>query len=368
MDTQPINELLKKRLTEELSEAENAQLESWYISYASNSDHQPSDEDLKMSKAKMQFKLPLAYPKSSRKLWIPISIAASFLILISIGLLLYNQKTSNWEQNGNYVNDIPPGKNSATLTLANGHKIYLSEKTSGDFAKQQGVNISKNKDGKLIYTITGAKAKSIAYNTLSTANGEQIEILLPDGTSVWLNAASQLKFPTTFVGAKNRRVELTGEGYFEVFKNKKVPFIVHTNRQEIQVLGTHFNINSYTEDIATKTTLLEGIVSINGKTIIKPGQEATSLGGSVTTSNVDTELAVAWKNNKFMFEQENIQGIMNMVKRWYNVDVVYSGEVSKQLYTGSVSRFVSISKVLKILELTGNVHFKIEGRRITVMK
>jgi transmembrane sensor len=368
MNAQQINELLKKRQAGELSDTENAMLESWYISFVSSSDQQPSTEDLKVSKAEIQSKLPLAYPKSSRRLWMPISIAAGLLILFSVGIFLYTQQTSIEKQSGNYANDIPPGKNSATLTLADGHKIYLSEKSSGEFAKQQGVNISKAKDGKLIYTITGAKNQTVSYNTLSTTNGEQIEVLLPDGTSVWLNAASELKFPTTFAGAKNRRVELIGEGYFEVFKNKKVPFIVHTDKQEVQVLGTHFNINSYAEDADAKTTLLEGSVMINHKTVIKPGQQASGSALNITTSNIDTELAVAWKNNKFMFEQENIQGIMNRIKRWYNVEVVYSGEVSKQLYTGSVSRFANVSKVLEILELTGNVHFKIEGRRITVMK
>jgi len=368
MNTQQIKELLKKRQAGELSSIENAQLESWYISFASNSDQQPSVENLKTSREQIRANLPLAYPKSSRRLWVPIAIAASLLILISIGIFLYTQKTSIGEHNSNYANDIAPGKNSAILTLADGHKIYLSEKTIGAFAKQQGVNISKSKNGKIIYTVTGVPTKTVAYNTLSTRNGEQIEVLLADGTLVWLNAASELKFPTTFAGAKNRRVELIGEGYFEVFKNKKLPFIVHTDKQEVQVLGTHFNINSYAEDLETKTTLLEGSVMINQKTIINPGQQASGSGLNITTSNIDTELAVAWKNNKFMFEQENIQNIMNKVKRWYNVEIVYSGEVSKQLYTGSVSRFANVSKVLEILELTGNVHFKIEGRRITVMK
>jgi len=367
MNAQQINELFKKRQTGKLSEKENAQMESWYISFASNADRQPSVEDLKESKAKIRSKLPLVYPRSNRKLLIPISIAASLLILVSLGIFLYLQKTSNGEQN-NYTNDVAPGKNSATLTLADGRKIFLSDRTSGEFAKQEGVNISKTKDGRLIYSVTGTNAKTVTYNTLTTTNGEQIEVLLADGTSVWLNAASELKFPTTFAGAKNRRVELVGEGYFEVFKNNKMPFIVHTDKQEIQVLGTHFNINSYAEDAAAKTTLIEGSVMINRKNIIKPGQQASGSGLNIIISNVDTELAVAWKNNKFMFEKENIQSIMNKIKRWYNVEIFYSGEVSKQLYTGSVSRFANVSKVLEILELTGNVHFKIEGRRITVMK
>jgi len=367
MNAQKIDKLLKKRKTGELSETENAQLESWYMIYASNSDNQPDLEDLQIIKAQLQSKLPLAYQKTNKRIWLPISIAASLFIIIAVGLF-YTQQNSRRSQNSDYINDIAPGKYAATLILSDGHKVLLSEGAEGEVARQQGVNISKSKDGKLIYKISGTAGKSMAYNMLSTTNGEQIEVLLPDGTSVWLNSASQLKFPTTFVGQKNRYVELTGEAYFEVSKNKSLPFIVHTSKQEVQVLGTHFNISSYPDEASAKTTLLEGSVMINHKTKITPGQQAYGAGFNIITSNVNTQLVVAWKNKKFMFERENIQGIMKMVKRWYNVDVVYADADLNQLYTGSVSRFSNISKVLGILELTGSVHFKIEGRRITVMR
>lgn len=368
MDDQKINELLQKRKMGELAAMENAQLESWYNDYISKSDQQPAAEDLKESIANLQSRLPLAYSKPATRLWIPVSVAASFLVLISIGLFLYKQQSFTGQQQKMYANDIAPGKNAATLTLADGRKIFLSDASAGELAKQQGVNISKTKDGKLVYQISGVESKSVAYNTLNTANAEQMEIVLPDGTTVWLNAASALKFPTTFAGQKNRKVELIGEGYFEVFKNKHAPFIVHTNKQEVQVLGTHFNISNYMDDRETRTTLLEGSVMVNQIATLKPGEQASGSGNNIKTTKVDTELAVAWKNNKFMFDRAQIQDIMKMVARWYNVEIVYGGEVPDKLYTGSVSRFEHVSKVLEILELTGNIHFKIEGRRIIVMK
>jgi transmembrane sensor len=367
MDDQKIIELLHKRNTGELSAMEKAQLEGWYNDYLAKSNQQPSSEELKNSIANLQSRLPLAYNKPVRKLWIPVSIAASFLILISIGLMLYQQGSFKIGAQ-KYANDIAPGRNAATLTLADGRKISLSDAAAGELAKQQGVDISKTKDGKLVYKISGAGSESVAYNTLNTTNGEQVEIVLPDGTAVWLNAASQLKFPTTFAGQKNRKVELIGEGYFEVFKNKMSPFIVQTNKQEVEVLGTHFNISNYADDKETKTTLLEGSVKVNQIATLRPGEQASGFGNHLKITKVDTELSVAWKNNKFMFEKAQIQDIMKMVKRWYNVDIVYADELPEKLYTGSVSRFEHVSKVLEILELTGNVHFKIEGRRIIVMK
>lgn len=368
MEDQKINGLLRKRETGELTAIENAQLESWYNDYISKSEQQPSTEDLKNSIINLRLGLPLAYAKPVSKMWISLSIAASFLILISVGLFLYTQRSFTITEKNRYTGDIAPGRNAATLTLADGRKIRLSDAAAGELAKQQGADISKTKDGKLVYKISGTESKSVAYNTLNTAKGEQIEIVLPDGSLVWLNAASQLKFPTTFAGQKNRAVELIGEGYFEVFKNKKSPFIVKANKQQVQVLGTHFNISNYADDTEAKTTLLEGSVMINQSTTLKPGEQGTGSGSQFKVMKVDTELAVAWKNNKFMFERARIEDIMKMVERWYNVEVVYKGEIPTEEFGGSVSRFDNVSKVLSILELTGNVHFKIEGRRIIVMK
>jgi transmembrane sensor len=195
---------------------------------------------------------------------------------------------------------------------------------------------------------------------------------LPDGTKVWLNAASSLHFPTAFTGGE-RRVELTGEGYFEVAKNKHLPFKVAFNDQEVQVLGTHFNIMAYPNEEASQTTLLEGSVSITKRNISRllvPGQQAKSTIGSAgfDIKQVDTQEAVAWKNGEFLFKNTNIQSIMRQLARWYDVDVAYQGNLQNMVFGGRMSKSKNISEVLKNLELTGTIHFKIEGRRVTVME
>jgi len=212
----------------------------------------------------------------------------------------------------------------------------------------------------------------VAFNTISTPVGGQYTVVLPDGSKVWLNAASSLKFPTAFTGTE-RRVELTGEGYFEVAKNKHMPFKVNFNREEVEVLGTHFNISAYPDEAVTRTTLLEGSVRIsknNIKKILVPGQQAISSmqTGGFNIAEVNTDEAIAWKNGLFLFHNENIRSIMKKIARWYNVDVNYQGSFTNQEYGGRISQSKNLSEILKNLELTGTIHFKIEGRRVTVME
>ncbi len=317
--------------------------------------------------------------KFRTSLW--IAAAASIVLILSIGLYFYGTQNGHPVIRGsiqgfNAKNDIPAGKTGATLTLGNGKKIILSDAVKGQLASETGVNITKTADGQVVYTVTKHQSLQssgpIEYNTLGTTKGQQYQVILPDGTKCWLNAATTLKYPSTFAHLSQRRVELNGEAYFEVAKvfksSERIPFIVVTKKQRVEVLGTHFNINSYPDEPDTKTTLLEGSVLINGTALLKPGEQAADLGKTIKITRADTELALAWKNNKFMFRKYKIQDIMRMVARWYNVDVVYVGEIPDDLLGGSVSRFDNISKVLNILELTGNVHFKIEGRRITVTK
>ncbi|MBE9601808.1 FecR family protein [Pedobacter sp. MC2016-24] len=286
-----------------------------------------------------------------------------------------------------YANDIKPGKNDAVLTLADGSKISLTDARQGELIKSKGISIVKAANGQLIYTIdssalkTGTDHPELAYNTISTPKGGEYQINLPDGTKVWLNAASSLKFPQTFANLNARRVELSGEAYFEVFKNKKQPFKVLTpgfgsgREQETEVLGTHFNISAYADDAETKTTLLEGSIRVKDPQksnkrdaiILVPGQQAILNNNQWNTINVDTEEAIAWKRGTFMFANADIETIMRKISRWYNVEVVYQGKISESNYLGTVSRFSKVSDVLDILEATKTVHFKIEGRRITVM-
>jgi transmembrane sensor len=302
-----------------------------------------------------------------------IAIAASVLLCSAIGLYIYEiNHTKQTHQPTTYTNDILPGKQGATLTLANGKKIILSDAVNGELAKEAGVVISKTDDGQLVYDIIDNGVESSRINTLSTSNGETYKVRLPDHSEVWLNAASTLKFPASFSSSKIRKVELIGEGYFEIAKDKSKPFIVKTAQQEVEVLGTHFNINSYLEEASVKTTLIEGRIKISGKSssrILRPGQQSTFSGkGDILLTDADVDAAIAWKNNQFMFDSENIQVIMRMIARWYNVDIEYVGEISDEKFGGGVSRFDDVSKVLKSLESTNKVHFKIEGKKILVSK
>jgi len=297
-----------------------------------------------------------------------------------------------------YAEDIKPGSVGATLTLANGKTIKLSDATNGELAKEAGVTIKKTADGQLIYEIASSSASSrndgaeTKTNTLSTAKGETYQVKLPDGTAVWLNAASRLTYSATLNQQGHRRVALEGEAYFQVAKDKKHPFIVESKGQRVEVLGTHFNINAYADEGATKTTLLEGSVSVSslregttkqpspsrnaprndGKghtaTILKPNQQATLKGETLTMKQVDPSESIAWKNGYFSFTDENIQTVMQIISRWYNVEISYEGKITKEGFNGKISRFKKLSEVLNMLEDTRLVHFKIEGRRVIVKK
>jgi ferric-dicitrate binding protein FerR (iron transport regulator) len=295
-----------------------------------------------------------------------------------------------------YKNDLSPGGNKATLTLANGATIVLDSASDGRLAEQGNAAIVKTGSGQLSYTALGRKPGETLYNSLSTPRGGQYRIVLPDGSKVWLNAASSLRFPTAFTGAE-RKVELTGEAYFEIApltpkgESKKVPFIVSTlpasrgasssplgaGGQEIEVLGTHFNVNAYPDEEAINTTLLEGSVSIrrslttvNGQpsTILKPGQQASlnTTGEIKVTDDVNTDEVVAWINNRFDFRSADIKTVMRQLARWYDVEIDYRKQVQGR-FNAEIPRNTYASDVLKALELTGKVKFGIEGKKIIVM-
>lgn len=324
-----------------------------------------SDEMLLRITSKPQIK-----PKR-RNLWITIPAAAAILVLIFTSVW-YFSKESPAAIEPAYSNDIPPGKIGATLTLGNGKKIKLTNTHNGRLANEGGVEISKSKDGQLVYKLQSGNSKENSLNTLSTGPGEAYQVLLPDGSSVWLNAESSLTYYTRLEENGKRLVKLSGEGYFEITKDKSHPFIVETLNQKVEVLGTHFNINSYKDEPNEKTTLLEGSVKVTGINdqlgTLLPGQEAVLTAKMLAIERADVELATAWKNDKFMFESASIGLVMRMIKRWYDVEVIYDGEPPSNKFGGSISRYENVSKVLEILEDTRKVHFKIEGRRIIVTK
>lgn len=308
--------------------------------------------------------------KLNSTLWPRIAAAAAIIIAVGAGLFYFNQRPTIAEQNHIVKNDIPPGHQGATLTLANGKKIKLADAVNGQLAKEAGVVITKSANDQLVYEIkeTGTEPTN-KINILSTAKGETYQVRLPDGTLVSLNAASSLEYPANFNSLKERRVKLTGEGYFEVAKDKAHPFVVTTSKQEVEVLGTHFNINSYRDEPVSKTTLLEGSVRVNDNTILKPGEQANVLpDAKVEVAIVDVTKVVAWKNGRFMFENESIESIMRKLARWYNVEVIFQDDVRDIPFTAFISRSDNISKILNKITYTQNIHFKIEGRRITVMR
>jgi transmembrane sensor len=300
--------------------------------------------------------------------------AASILLFIAVGTAIwfkYNKQTNITAGNTvAYKNDISPGRNQATLTLADGSVIVLNNVKKGELAKQGGANIIKLDDGRLAYNAAHDNDVQPLINTITTPLGGQYQVILPDGTHVWLNAGSSLQFPAAFTG-KQRNVTLKGEAYFEVAKNKQKPFIVAANNVNVQVLGTHFNVMAYDNEPAIKTTLLEGsvkVTTLHSSGLLHPNQLASipAGGGNIAVTDTDTEKEVAWKNNLFWFNSADIHYIMKQLARWYDVDIQYEGNVAKQ-FSGTLPRNLSAVKLLKILEQTGGVHFKIDGRTITVL-
>jgi hypothetical protein len=307
----------------------------------------------------------------------PYAAAAAVLLFIAVGIHFINNKAEKTNQvavvDSIVKKDIPPGSNKAVLTLANGNKITLGDAQNGVLSKQGTAAISKSGNGIVIENSNGNKNQeaSNALNTITIPRGGKYNITLADGTKVWLNSASALSFPATFTGTE-RRVILTGEAYFEVAKNKTMPFKVDVNgKQVVEVLGTHFNINAYTDEQSISTTLLEGSVKINYKnqsTLIKPGQEAVNnsdQGITVKQANIDE--VMAWKNDSFIFNNESITSIMKKISRWYDVDVFFKGDMANIHLDGNYSRSKGLTSLLKNIELVNKVRFVTEERRVTII-
>ena len=390
------HELLSKYLEGTTTPEEDAMLESWYIKYQDQSltavDGQTRVDQLAKIRTALVAKsdpvnaddeqLPVISGKTTRLLWPlrKIAVAAAVLIIgFSAGMFYYSNNAVN-DHRPEFTKDIAPGKNGAMLTLANGKQIYISDAAAGNIAEEAGVSISKTADGQIVYQVKEGNANNPQYNTLQTRKGQQTQIILPDHSKVWLNAGSLIKYPSSFAALKDRKIELTGEAYFEVAKVKNHPFIVKTALQEVQVLGTHFNINSYPDEPKLITTLLEGSVKVNyGKydLMLKPGQQsvlklnqaATITPSDMKINQADIAEAMAWKNGFFRFEEEPLESVMRKVARWYNVEVTYVPGVPKNILLGGfISRNKNISAVLEMMTRTEDVRFKMEGNKVTVLK
>lgn len=304
----------------------------------------------------------------------PIWIAAASVILLAGALFIYRNSTNKTGlDNDMAIMDttiLQPGGNRATLTLSDGSVIDLTRAKNGLVASENESDIIKTSDGQLVYEGNNLPSEISAINKLSTPVGGQFQVKLPDGTKVWLNAATTLRYPARFP-ANERTVEIDGEAYFEVAKNNKQPFrVVLSDNSTVNVIGTHFNVMAYGNENAKDVTLLEGSVLVrsNNKTeTLQPGMQAKITANTLTKKDeIDTEQIIGWKNGLFVFHDATIQSIMRQVERWYDAKVVFKGE-TKQLFNATISRREPLSKLLRLLELNGYVHFKIENKIIYVL-
>lgn len=345
---------------------------------------------LERVKGKRESKLPIVPVWKITAKWVAAT-AAIFFIVFSIGLYWYssNQPEKLNDPIARFGGDANPGTNRATLTLADGSRINLSDDKEGIIIGNKDI---KYVDGKAISAqgisaeaekmLNRGGSKTETQLTLSTPKGGQYQVTLADGTKVWLNTASTLKYPQRFIG-KQRRIELVGEAYFEVAHNRKQPFVVSSNGQEVTVLGTHFNINAYPDESDIKTTLIQGSVSVStmssavtnsSSTILSPGQQSIFVNGKLGKVTVNPETAIAWKDNLFIFHNSNLKTIMRQISRWYDIEVDIHSMPDVEFYA-EIPRNVKLSQVLSMLEATSNIKFKIvtdngnnKKRRIIIEK
>jgi ferric-dicitrate binding protein FerR (iron transport regulator) len=380
-----IDELIIKHLQESLSETEQQQLNEWVAASAANrllfekltsadqinaeleTLHKYDDEKgWETIKRAASFTKP---PSQKKYTWRRVAAAAAIIILGTGGYFTYLNK---WDKKDQIVKvpeqnkDVKaPATVRATIILANGEKLNLDSAGTGQLAIQGNVKLVKTADGKIVYT--GGNSQLI-YNTLVNPRGSKVQPLtLSDGTNVWLNSESSLKFPAAFA-ANERRVEITGEAYFEVAKNPSKKFIVSSNGVQTEVLGTHFNVNSYNDESSIKVTLLEGAVKVSKgteTTMLKPGQQADITTDIEIVKGINTDEVVAWKDGLFHFESADLKTILRQFARWYDIEVVYKGTVSSEKYFSIMNRNSSLSNVLKSLQASG-IKFKIENKTLYI--
>ncbi|TKC60090.1 DUF4974 domain-containing protein [Pedobacter hiemivivus] len=376
------SELIIKFLKNELSDKEKAEFELWLkaspentalVEYFRNTEHVQQEvnylDAVDVNKGWEEVSKQIVHTPLKRLAWTKIirySAAAILIISVGIGVYIYSAQLKSKEINEIAgVQDIMPGSKKAVLELADGSVIDLSDTNLGLAAKDDNVAIGV-KNGVLAFSAKRKTSNSDGYNILRTPKAGEYKMILSDGTQVWLNAASSLRFPTNF-NKHERRVELTGEAYFEVAHNKALPFIVSFNKTEVEVLGTHFNISSY--QTYSKTTLIEGAIKVSEGTsqrLIKPGQQAFTYDGHLTVRAVDTYKSIAWKEGVFYFKEDRIKDILDQVSRWYDVDIVYNGEPNRKRYSGTIRRQATLSQVLEMLKTVSDTEYSLKGKTVTV--
>jgi ferric-dicitrate binding protein FerR (iron transport regulator) len=352
------------------TEQDVAFLEAWYLKYRDDSENNYAPADQLADALAVWEGLDAVRPAAkSVRLWSQIAAAASILLCLSIGGYFLSHKRSG--QVASFNAPIGPAGNRATLRFANGTRLLLENIKTGSSIQQPDAIIQKISDGALLYKQQPRSGQRPLYDTLTTPRGGHYQVVLPDGTKAWLNAATVIRYPESFSG-KERQIELVrGEAYFEVAHNKRKPFRVISKGQVVEDIGTHFNVKAYEDEPAIETTLIEGSISVTGnrqRVILVPGQRSFLKKGSpMLVSTANLEEAVAWKDNHFIFNDDNVESIMRQISRWYDIDVSYEGDLSGVEITGSISRSENVAEVLRKLEETGTVHFNLQGRKVIVM-
>lgn len=389
MDIQQLEELLSKFNTGKCSEAERDLLETWYRSFDWNHPR-PDMPVAELARLKEETWSGIQKGKAATA---PAEIVnggfnkyvlitrrwryvAAAIVLVIAGMAIYNSMHRQKKHDSASpivahppIIDINPGASKAQLVMADGKVISLDAAGTKTLKETDGTCIDQQ-SGKLVYTGTQANSETVLFNTLSIPRGGEYQLVLPDGTKVWLNASTSLRFPTRFTG-NERKIFLKGEAYFEVMENRQMPFHIEVgNDMKVEVLGTHFNIMSYEDENDTKTTLVEGKVKVTCQSntlVLSPSRQAIwdKRKGSLTSAEADVEKAVAWKNGMIEFHDDDLPYIMRQVSRWYDVDISFAGTPPVGLYTGSIRRQAKLEKVLEILQVAG-VRFRTEGKKIVV--
>ncbi|RDC58587.1 FecR family protein [Pedobacter chinensis] len=380
MNQDELQHLLSKYNSQTATPEEKRVVEEWY-EHVNGNEPDAGNSDLFAVKNKIHKKIQRGIKKKRnhtklklKSFYINLFRAAVLILALLGGTYLYLKQSDSGASTKVSLSKekpIKPGGNNAVLLLADGSQVILNEAVDGQVVDQPGVKITKTKSGELVYRFIGkSNLEEAQFNTVTTPRGGQYHLILVDGTGVWLNAGSSIKFPTVFSGA-SRKVEVTGEVYFEVSKNKSKPFIVNTDQSEIKVLGTHFNINAYPDEDYQRTTLLEGSIEISKgreKQLLSPGQQASISKSSdvIKLKEIDdVEAVVAWKNGYFQFEKADLQSVMRQISRWYDTEVSYNGQIPVKEYNGKLPRNAEVKKLIEMLSYTG-IHCKVERNQITV--
>ncbi len=392
--TDRFNKLISKYLKGKATPEEATFMEKYYKYFEHNSDltNSLSQNEIDEVKQRMLEKLKEEMSRLSdkpatpvRNKWIIRMMAAAAVSLLIIGGTIYLQTQQEKHQAtqrniaATIQHDVAPGGNKAMITLEDGSRIFLDSLANGTISEQGSMQVIKLSNGEIVYRKKDNNSSEIFINTMTTPRGGQYQLTLADGTKVWMNAESSISYPTAFVETE-RKVKITGEVYFEVAPlslkkgQGKVPFIVQVNspsgdnNMEIQVLGTHFNVNTYADNGAVTTTLLEGLIRIKNnkeEQILKPGQQAEASNTIRVKNNVDTDLVMSWKSGYFSFNNTGLQTVMKQLSRWYDVDVTYKGGIPDMKFWGGISMSSNLSEVLKVLE-ESKVNFRIENKTIIV--